>query len=389
MLSNAVSTSPRNPGDRHQVRLSAVVMTHPRRQAQAARLAARLAVPSVVLDPQPESSPSPLRTAVEAWRRMDADSTHHLVLQDDIDADASLLTMVAVGAARHPRAAVAYYANWDSRNGAAVHLAALAGASWVRAHPEDYTPSLALCLPADVGLGFATYARDITIKNDDETMSAYLRDAGCATYLAVPTPVEHLGDVSISDMDFQGIRRSACHLADPEVVGLLATGDTVETIDHLPVLRVGGRSEVILNTVAGSPGVPWQDALAHMSLTSDDVVGEWTTPQEGRRLAGWRTIADELGVGFAFNLWVHCYLVGWQAHRIAGGLLPRPNDEHAAIRRRVRRAAVGTIGVGSIEPGQRRGVSPTLRKTLRRCAEDRIRQGAQANIGMSASGHVG
>jgi hypothetical protein len=126
------------------IRLSSAVMTHPRRLADAEKLATTLGLDATVVDPSPGAHPSTLRTALIAWGASAPGATHHLVVQDDVSAPVSLRDLVCRSAVRYPADALAFYANWNSCNGAMVRLAALAGASWVRAVPEEYTPTLAI-----------------------------------------------------------------------------------------------------------------------------------------------------------------------------------------------------------------------------------------------------
>src|SRR5213079_488995 len=119
------------------VRISSAVMTHPRRLPRARELAATLGLDAVVVDPDPDGPPSALRTALAAWGAAAPGATHHLVLQDDVSAPASLRDLVRRSVRRHPADALAFYAAWNTRNGSAVRLAALVGAGWVRGVPEE------------------------------------------------------------------------------------------------------------------------------------------------------------------------------------------------------------------------------------------------------------
>ncbi|WP_218922737.1 hypothetical protein [Streptomyces vietnamensis] len=115
--------------------LSSAVMTHPVRLAQAKELVARLGLDHLVVDPDPDGPPSALRTALLAWAAADPGAGHHLVVQDDVDAPAELLEIVARAAARFPDEALVHYTNRHARNGAAARLAALDGvvtSTWLR-----------------------------------------------------------------------------------------------------------------------------------------------------------------------------------------------------------------------------------------------------------------
>lgn len=105
--------------------VSSAVMTHPVRLAQAQDLAERLRLDGLALDPAPEGPPSALRTALVAWSAAAPEASHHLVVQDDVDAPAELLEIVTGAAARFPDEALVFYTNWHARNGAAARLAAL------------------------------------------------------------------------------------------------------------------------------------------------------------------------------------------------------------------------------------------------------------------------
>jgi hypothetical protein len=370
-------TSPHSPAE-SEVLLSAALMTHPLRLTQARELAALLASVRVVIDPEPTAAPNPLRTAAVAWGTAGAGYTHHAVLQDDIEAGADLLDVMAVGCRRHPDAAVAYYAHWDTRNGALVRLAALAGAAWVRARREEFTPTLALCLPADVAVGFPDYASGAQVINDDEIMSEYLRQSGRTTYVSVPNLVEHIGDDSISGHDDHGIRRSACYVSAGDVIDVLAGGETVEEVAFVPYL-CRGRSHVIVDgavTGSGTSCIDWRDTLRFLPLGEQDVVSG-TSRGEFAGEPPWSALAAEFGPDYAWELWSHGFLVGWQAERISRGLnsaLPARHPELAAL---TRHRAIATVGVAGLPMSKRGQVSEAGHELLVTCAEQRIEAGHQ------------
>jgi hypothetical protein len=194
-----------------RVRLTGGVMAHPRRMETALKLIQSTpeGFLNLVLDPEPER-PVSLRTAMRAWSSIPSSATHHLVLEDDATLSAGFVEHAERAAASAPDAAIAFYANWHSRNGGAVRLGALAHARWVTAVAE-YTPTVALLLPAEVGAGFPRYARDHGGNwADDVVMSRYLRSIGVPTLLTVPNLVQH-GDLpSLSGNDFHGLRLAAC-----------------------------------------------------------------------------------------------------------------------------------------------------------------------------------
>ena len=202
--------------------VTGAVMTHPQRTDRARLLVAESAgLLELVTDPDPTGPPAALRTALRAWSSVPAGSTHHLVLHDDMVLSEGFFDRVRRAVEAAPHAALALFSFWNSRNGAAVRLGALAGARWVPAMNE-YTPCTALVLPRGVALGYAEYVRSERERTgeiwpEDVYMYRYLRSAGVPTLVAVPNLAEHEDLSSLSGNNFQGLRRSACFVdADPE-----------------------------------------------------------------------------------------------------------------------------------------------------------------------------
>ncbi len=195
-----------------EIRFSGAVMAHPSR-AEAAEALARLdpgGAMRVVLDPEPDGPPTAWRTTKRAWSSVPDDATHFLVLQDDVQLADGFFEHARKAAERLPHDAIAFYANWNSRNGAAVRMAAAAGADWATA-VNEYAPCLALMLPAEIARGYAGYA----VRNGDEwpcdvLMFRYLKALEVPIRLAVPNTVEHSGLPSVAGNDAHGLRRSAC-----------------------------------------------------------------------------------------------------------------------------------------------------------------------------------
>ncbi|MBW6433729.1 hypothetical protein KZ829_08230 [Actinoplanes hulinensis] len=197
-------------------RLDGSVLTHPGRGDAGARTAAQ-APPGllrIVSDPQPDGPPTVLRTAISAWGTVPEDSTHHLVLQDDMLLAEGAWERILDAIEAAPDAALALFAIWDSRTGAMVRLGALTGANWVPAVGE-YIPCAALVLPRDTAIGYARMARDHAAEGwpDDILMQRHLRAAGIRCLVSAPNLAEHLDGPSIVGNAFRGPRRSACFLS--------------------------------------------------------------------------------------------------------------------------------------------------------------------------------
>ncbi|MGV4927164.1 hypothetical protein K2224_31175 (plasmid) [Streptomyces sp. BHT-5-2] len=189
-------------------------MTHPKRRAAAERLA-RSAPPGalhVVMDPDPAGKPSVLRTALCAWESIEDGATHQLVVQDDMILSDTFFERARAAIAEMPDAALALFALWDSRNGAAVRFGAMTGARWVGA-VNEYFPCVAIILPREVAAGFADFGRrHLDSWPDDILMNHYLRAHGIPAYVSVPSLAEHEDHGSISGNAFRGPRRSVCFL---------------------------------------------------------------------------------------------------------------------------------------------------------------------------------
>jgi len=204
-------------------RLSMVVMCHPRRADMARELAASLGNGTeLVFDPDPDGPPSALRTAARAWARCDRVSTHHAVVQDDIEPTANLWPLMDRAVRAQPSSVLTFYANSTSWNGAAARAAVLAGHTWVAPVGGEYFPTLATVMPCPVAHEFAELAAAHVARHetdDDEVLADYLAARGVAALLRGPNLVEHRGMPSLSGWDadprrpdmFGGVRRSVCY----------------------------------------------------------------------------------------------------------------------------------------------------------------------------------
>ncbi|MFD7732307.1 hypothetical protein ACFV6F_18200 [Kitasatospora phosalacinea] len=202
------------------VRLSSVVMAHPRRARAAEQLAARLG-PDVrpVFDPDPDGPPSALRTALRAWEHCPGGVSHHAVFQDDVLPADDAPGLLREALARHPGTLLTCYANSISWNGAAARAALLAGHTWLPPVPDDYLPTLAVAMPCAAAHEFVRYARDSRESDDDEVLARFLRETGLPALLRAPSLVEHDDLPSLSGYDedpvahpdqYRVVRRSVC-----------------------------------------------------------------------------------------------------------------------------------------------------------------------------------
>lgn len=281
-------------------RLSAAVMSHPRRAQSAAALARRLAGARVVTDPEPGHAPSPLKTALHAWRAVEPGATHHLVVQDDVELSDGFLRRVAAGVTLFPDSAIACYANWNSVNGAAVRLAAAAGATWTTDTGAEYFPTLAMALPArhiDAYLEFAApFAR--LWRDDDEVMREFLSSAGIDAVLSVPSLVQHGTMESLAGNAAHGVRRAACFAARAEPDGTREA--LAHSIARIPWLKAGRVLAMVRDTSGEYRRRPWPDAACLRGRFEAFVASSGQLDKA----------REDLGDMLTHALWLTAYLMG-------------------------------------------------------------------------------
>jgi hypothetical protein len=201
--------------------LSAAVMTHPRRLRHARALVERHPELDLrlVVDPEPEGPPTALRSASAAWGAVDADASHHLVVQDDVTLSAGFLPRVLAAVRSQPEGALSLFTHWGSHLSYAVRLAALGGLSWTGAI-GTYLPTVALVLPAEVARAVAGRLAGAGTRHDDVAMRRVLADLGVPAYVAVRNLVQDNDLPSLVGHAAHGVRRAACFLTpDPRAAG--------------------------------------------------------------------------------------------------------------------------------------------------------------------------
>ncbi|MEU5162221.1 hypothetical protein AB0G74_21800 [Streptomyces sp. NPDC020875] len=313
-------------------RLSGVVMTHPKRLAAAERLAGS-APPGrlrVVMDPDPGGRPSVLRTALAAWSAIEDGATHHLVLQDDMVLSEAFFERVSAAVTAMPDAALALFALWDSRNGAAVRFGALAGARWTPV-VNEYFPCVAIVLPRAVAAGFVEYGRArLDAWPDDILMYRYLRDAGVPGFAAVPSLVEHEDLGSLAGNAFRGPRRSVCFLPGdrPGDESVRMPGPRVAPFFKNGVARCAVRLE--------APGPErWLHLECESFLEGAGIPGE----RLDSAMLGLTEVADREAVR---GTWLTAFTLGFVHRREGRGGDPDPGRDPVLAE------ALATIGPGGI-----------------------------------------
>ncbi|MFD5804832.1 hypothetical protein [Streptomyces sp. NPDC127020] len=301
---------------RSDLRLSTVIMAHPRRRAAAEALggAHPALAARVVTDPEPQGPPSALRTARLAWRSVSADATHHLVLQDDAVLRPDFADTVAALAAARPMDSVSLFTEWGSRTANAVRAAALLGHAWAPV-VDDYLPSVALVLPAQLARGFEEYAaaKAAPDATDDVTLLDYLRDVG--RVVPVAGPVDHANPPSLVGNDVMGPRSAAClaPAGDPE-------GSVLPAMRAVPYFCWWEQLAVVYLRDPASPDgwrrVPAEEALLERGIGRERVVASLRTALES--VPHRELIHDRVSDVLLAEVWTTAYALGVVTRDLGG-----------------------------------------------------------------------
>lgn len=319
------------------LRLSAVIMAHPRRRAAAEALgeAHPALAARVVTDPDPQGPPSALRTARLAWQSVSADATHHLVLQDDAVLPPGFAHTVTALAAARPRDSVSLFTEWGSRTANAVRAAALLGHAWAPV-VDDYLPSVALVLPAELALGFEEYAaaKATPEATDDVTLLDYLR--GIGKVVPVAGPVDHANPPSLVGNDVMGPRSAACFAPSGEL-----DGSVLPAMRAVPYFCWWEQLAVVYLSDPASPDgwrrVPAEEALLEQGIGREQVVASLRTALES--VAHREFIHDRVSDVLLAEVWTTAYSLGVVTRGLGGFPdLGRPSA----------RAALATLAPGAL-----------------------------------------
>jgi lipooligosaccharide transport system ATP-binding protein len=305
------------------VRISAVVMTHPRRMDAALALRARHPDLDLrlVVDPRPEEPPNALRTARAAWREIAAAATHHLVVQDDMLLVDGIGGLLARAAAAQPERVLSLFTEWGSRTSHAVRLGAIEGASWVPAI-DPYAPSAAVLLPADVARDLSGYATeaDEAGQPDDMVVLRYLDEYRLDNLVSVPNLAEHAPSDSLMGNDVvMGPRHSVLYARDvPGPVALDGPVSAATLVPHL--LMFEGLSICHLRDPADGrrwDQVPTHEYLAGLGITFRQLLDRYgATVDEVDAHGALRSLVAE---PVLFQVWLTAFAYGVAAGGLPGG----------------------------------------------------------------------
>jgi hypothetical protein len=372
------------------VRISTVIMHHPSRAALLPRLleGLRLLAPRVVVDPDPEGSPSPLRTAKLAWAAIDPGATHHAVFQDDINPAPDIARLLRDAVNARPEDGISLYVNWNSpQNSYLVRRAAVSGAPFAQLSPQEYTPTLGLVLPAARAAELASHLAGLPdhLRDDDEMVTPFCRRAGLTVVGAVPHLLDHGGDRSLAGNDGHGVRRGTVfapgaalgpahwsdgptppHATDPGPVLGSEPGYAVELADS--TCRIRFVRPVSTEPVEHPFGWYWYDWCALVGADRDRIVATWRAIAPG-------TMPFDLGLEF----WAGCYLLGADAAGHAGAL-----PAHRGVVGDLARRALGSWIDSGLTPDDRRLLGTATRTRLTALGLLAVAQGARDRLQSTA-----
>ncbi|MFF4501673.1 hypothetical protein [Streptomyces sp. NPDC001401] len=325
-----------------------MVMAHPVRKEQALQLQRRhpeLAV-ETVFDPDPGGKPATLRTAVAAWSRIRPGATHQLVLQEDVQLCRDFPAVLQQALSVAPEGAIALFANWNMSSAQAVRLAALCGASWTP-NIEEWAPTQALLLPADVARDFAGFAERYSAdKPDNRAMAEYLELRGIPTYIAIPNLVQHrpVPSLLLNDLLY-GIRDSVVF---PETADVGVEPFTDRVVSPPAVAHMGLCDFEIMchyDPVIAEPRMPTMghEVLVRFGMSTTELAESFMSDLDYHpeaRATGW---AETL----LFQLWITSFIQGVIARGLPG--LGSIKDLDTAFENhRWARTALDTFAAGAL-----------------------------------------
>lgn len=297
--------------------LSTVIMAHPSRLALAEALADRLPElkPDIVVDPDPHGPPSSLRTAAVAWSFVPDHATHHLVLQDDAVPCAGFAAAVHETITQYPSNALSLFTEWTSMTAHHLRMAALAGAAWAGVL-DEYVPSVALVLPADLAREFgeaATRNLRTWTPTDDVALMNFLRDRNVAAICRIPTLVDHDSPDSLTGNTHQGPRRSVCFADDvpaPQASAVLGVADLLPTFAHYQMPGFGSQPYYALRKPLDDAGLPWSIRPTEQWLADAELDPAAVTELARAHTDRWRSQHPRLDDRLLDRLWLTPFAVG-------------------------------------------------------------------------------
>ena len=358
------------------IEISVVVMHHPRRSDRIpALLAACQPLPlRVIVDPDPDGPPSPLRTAKRAWAAIAPGATHHVVLQDDILPMAGFAEHLHRALAARPADGVTLSVQQTSpRNSYAVRRAALAGRPFAQMSAVEWTPTLALALPVAYAGDLARFLSGIPDEyvDDDQLVTRFCAEREVQVVATVPNIVEHADVVSLSIYGDEGRRPVTVydeHLKIPS-----AWWESAAAAPAPAPERPGGggfavelrESRCGLRLVSASTDEPlehpftwdWRDQAVLVGVPAERIVADWRATMTGAGLGSTSTPGGA-GPALSLEVWAAGYLLGADLRHHVPPVEPGADGDPTDLVPPLRRCAIRSWLEMGLAGRDRRALTP-------------------------------
>jgi hypothetical protein len=313
------------PGPRQAApTVSIAVVTHPSRLKVARQLAAELAPDEVrlAIDPDPFGRRGALRAARVAYSAASLNTTHHLVLQEDVSLPPGFVDLVRQSIQRYPDAVLSYFVEWGSPTATMVRWASIVGADAVPAI-NTYLPTQAVSMPSAVAMEVGRFLREEAVIGDadDVMIKRYLDREQVPSLVTVPNLVEHLDLPSVSRNDSHGVRRSVCVLPGHSMAGrpqrVLSAPPQVPNfhwVNNMPMLvRADARAK---------PGWwPTLSVLGRWGAGAGELFADYSAMLADRSTPELFELSRTVGHQHLFGAWMTAVAMGAvQAHEWPGSL---------------------------------------------------------------------
>jgi hypothetical protein len=322
-------------------------MHHPRRRDRIPALlkACHPLSVRVIIDPEPDGPPSPLRTAKRAWASIAPGATHHVVLQDDILPMTGFAEHLSRALAARPAEGIALSVQQTSpRNSYAVRRAALAGRAFAGMSAVEWTPTLALALPVAQAKALARFlaAHPDEYVDDDQLVTAFRAEHGVSVIATVPNLVQHADVMSLSIHADEGRRPVTVYEEDWNVppAWWSATGDPPMVSPEQPdggglavELRASRCGLRLLSDQTDEPVEhpftrDWRDRADLAGVGAGRIAAQWQAALAGVGLdAHTASCLRALSAALTMEMWAAGFLLGADLSRIPG--VPKPGVAEA------------------------------------------------------------
>lgn len=181
------------PSPNSSVSLAVIIQAHPARARLHESLVAALGECDLVMDPEPDARPSPIRTYLACLRAMPPWVSHICVVQDDAWPCRNFRALAERAVCEHPETLVALFlAGAPARSARLAVQAHRRRERWILMEPRDWTPTVALVWPREIAARFLEYADPKVHRcGDDNVVGAFTTAESVPVWATVPSLVEH------------------------------------------------------------------------------------------------------------------------------------------------------------------------------------------------------